>query len=59
MKKSKKRYYRAKELAEYLAIGVSTVWAMEKANKISSIKLSKRVTVFDIEEIENSILKGM
>lgn len=57
MKKSK-RYYRAKEVAEYLAIGLSTVWALAKDGKLTKIKLSSKVTVFDIEEINILLKKG-
>ena len=46
-----KRYYRAKELAEHLGIGLSTVWLYSKQKKIIAIQLSQRVTVFDINEV--------
>ena len=43
--------YRAKELAEYLGIGLSTVWKWAKDGKIKPHNLSKGVTVFDINEV--------
>jgi len=58
MKKTK-RYYRAKEVAEYLAIGLSTVWALAKDGKLTKIKLSSKVTVFDIKEIDMLIAEGV
>lgn len=50
-----KKYYRAKEVSELLGIGLSTVWLYAKQNKITPIKLSERVTVFDIKEINRLI----
>ncbi len=46
-----KTKYRAKELAEYLGIGLSTVWKWAKDGKIRPHNLSKGVTVFDINEV--------
>ena len=43
--------YRAKELAEYLGIGLSTVWKWAKEGKIKAHNISKGVTVFDINEV--------
>jgi predicted DNA-binding transcriptional regulator AlpA len=49
--KNIKKYYRANELAQLLGIGLSTVWLYAKQGKITPKKLSPRVTVFDIDEI--------
>jgi excisionase family DNA binding protein len=46
-----KRKYRAKELAEYLGIGLSTVWKWAKEGKIKSHNISRGVTIFDINEV--------
>ncbi|WP_295004615.1 helix-turn-helix domain-containing protein [Sulfurimonas sp.] len=46
-----KRYYRAKELAELLGIGLSTVWLYAKEGKLKPKKISQRVTVFDIDDV--------
>ena len=46
-----KTKYRAKELAEQLGIGLSTVWKWSKDGKIKSYVISKGVTVFDINEV--------
>ena len=51
MHKEIKKKYRAKELAEYLGIGLSTVWKWAKEGKIKAHNLSRGVTVFDIEEV--------
>ncbi len=53
---STKKYYRAKELAEFLGCGKSTIWYWCAKGKLSRIKLSSRVTVFDIDEV-NKLLK--
>jgi predicted DNA-binding transcriptional regulator AlpA len=45
----------AKEVAEYLGIGISTVWLYAKQGKLKPIRLSPRVTVFDINDIEKFI----
>ncbi|WP_164469440.1 helix-turn-helix transcriptional regulator [Aliarcobacter cryaerophilus] len=51
MENRKKTKYRAKELAEYLGIGLSTVWKWTKDGKIKAYNISKGVTVFDINEV--------
>ena len=57
MNKEIKKKYRAKELALYTGVGLSTIWRWTKQGKIKSHKLSSGVTVFDIDEI-NSILNN-
>jgi predicted site-specific integrase-resolvase len=47
------KYYRANEVAKYLGIGLSTVWYYAKIGKLTPIKLSSKVTVFDIEELNS------
>lgn len=51
MKKRVKQKYRAKELAEYLGVGLSTIWRWVKDSKIRSQKITRGVTVFDIDEV--------
>lgn len=53
MEQNHKKYYRAKEVAKLLGIGLSTVWLYAKQGKITPKKLSERVTVFDIDEVNN------
>lgn len=47
-----KKYMRAKEVATYLSVGLSTVWMYANIGKITPLKLSKRVTVFKIDELD-------
>ena len=55
MKNKFKTKYRGKELAEYLVIGLSTVWKWTKDKKIKSYVISKGVTVFDINEVLDNL----
>ena len=48
----RKQYLRAREVAEYLGIGLSTVWLYAKQGKLNPKKVSQRVTVFDYSEVE-------
>lgn len=50
------KYLRPKELAEYLGIGLSTVWLYTKQGKIKRIKISQKVTVFQVDEVEKALL---
>jgi predicted DNA-binding transcriptional regulator AlpA len=52
---SGKKYLRASEVVEYMGIGLSTVWLYAKEGKLTAKKISKRVTVFSIDEIDNLI----
>jgi len=47
-----KEYLRAKEVAEYLSIGLSTVWLYVKQGKLTPKKPSPRVTLFHINDIK-------
>lgn len=51
----KPKFLRAKELAEYFCIGESTVWYYLKIGKIKSKKISERVTLFDVDEVEQAL----
>ena len=48
-----KKYYRANEVKDYLGIALSTVWLYAKQKKLTPIKLSARVTVFEKSELDN------
>ncbi len=50
---SLKKYYRPKEGAKYLGVGLSTIWLYIKQGKLKTKKLSPRVTVISIEELES------
>ncbi len=52
-----KKYYRAKELAELLGIGLSTVWRHKKQGRITAYKIGLGVTVFNIDEVERDLLQ--
>ncbi len=53
--KTKQKYLRAKAMAEYLNIGLSTVWLYSKQGKLTPKKLSDRVTLFSVEEADRLI----
>jgi len=50
-----KKYLRARGVAEYLGIGLSTVWLYAKEGKLHPKKISNRVTVFCVDDINNLI----
>lgn len=53
-----KRFLRAKEVAEYLSIGLSTVWLYASQGRLTPKRLSARVTVFDIDEVNSLFDEG-
>ncbi len=53
-----KKYLRAKEVAQYLGVGLSTVWHYAKMGKLTAKRISQRVTVFDIDEVNKLINSG-
>ena len=55
MHKEIKKKYRAKELAIYLGVGLSTIWRWTKQGKIRAHQLSKGVTIFDIDEVMSDL----
>ena len=50
------KYMRAKQLAEHLGIGLSTVWLYAKQGKITPKKASDRVTLFEVVEVEKALI---
>jgi len=52
MKQAVQKSVRVKEAALFLGVGVSTVWAYRKRGLITAYKLSDKVTVFKLEELE-------
>lgn len=46
---------RPREAAKYLGIGLSTIWLFAKQGKLSPIKLSARVTIFQKCDLDNFI----
>lgn len=51
MNKLLPRKLRAKQVAKEFGVGLSTIWLYSKQGKITPIKVSERVTVFDTEEV--------
>ena len=49
------KFKRAKDLAIHLGVGLSTIWKWAKDGKIKPIKLSERVTVFNVEDTERAL----
>lgn len=50
-----KQNYRPKEGAEYLAVSIATFWNYVKDGKIKTKKLSPRVTIVSIQELESFV----
>ena len=46
-----KRYFRAKEIATYLGVTITTVWNYVSRGLLTPIKISEHATVFDIQEV--------
>jgi len=46
---------RAKDVAIYLSIGLSTVWMYANQGKLKPIKVSKRVTVFKKSDVDRFV----
>ncbi|WP_298693582.1 helix-turn-helix domain-containing protein [uncultured Sulfuricurvum sp.] len=45
-------HFRDKQAAQYLGVGVSTVWLYAKQGKLHPIKLSPRVTIFKKSDLD-------
>ncbi|HJE02992.1 helix-turn-helix transcriptional regulator [Aliarcobacter thereius] len=56
LEKQTPKYMRAKDLAKHLGIGLSTVWLFAKQGRITPKKITPKITVFNIEEAEKSLL---
>ena len=53
------KFMRAKELAKHLSIGLSSVWLLSKQGRITPLKLSERVTVFNVADVEKALFGGV
>lgn len=49
---SGKKMLRAKEVSSFYGIGKSTVWHYVKQGLINSYKVSEKVTLFKVEELD-------
>ena len=47
--------YRPKEAAEYLGVAISTLWLYIKQGKLTTKKISERVTIIEKKELDNLI----
>ena len=50
-----KENFRAKEAAQYIGVGLSTIWLYAKQGKLKAYKLSDRVTIFKKKDLDNFI----
>lgn len=53
MDNNQKRYYRPKEAAKYLGVSLSTIWRYVNQGRLTCKKLSPRITVFEIDEVND------
>ena len=53
-----KEYFRAKEAAIYLGIGLSTIWLFVKEGKLHPVKLTERVTIFKKTDLDRFVSEG-
>lgn len=51
------KYLRAKEMAKYLGVGLSTIWYWSAKGRLTPKKISERVTLFSVEEA-NRLISG-
>lgn len=49
------KYLRAKAMAKYLNIGLSTVWLWAKQGRLTPKHISDRVTLFSVAEADKLI----
>ncbi|QKF72746.1 hypothetical protein AFAEC_0555 [Aliarcobacter faecis] len=52
----KPKYLRAKDLSNYLGIGLSTLWKYAKQGKITPKKVGPKITVFEVAEAEKNLI---
>lgn len=55
---NKRKTYRAKEISKIYGIGLSTVWKYVKDERLTPIKVSSRITLFDVNEVDSLFLKN-
>jgi predicted site-specific integrase-resolvase len=51
------KYMRAKQLSIYLSIALPTIYLYLRQGKITSIKVSNRITLFNVSEVEKALFK--
>ena len=50
------KFMRVKQIAEHFSIGKSTVWLYAKQGKITPKKISDKVTLFEVVEVEKALI---
>jgi len=50
-------HLRAKAMAKYLGVGLSTIWYWSKQGKLTPKKISDRVTLLSVDEA-NKLING-
>ena len=50
---------RANQVAQRYSIGLSTVWALSKQKKLTAIKVTDKITVFDRKECDEFFSTGI
>lgn len=52
------KYMRAKQLSVYLSIALPTIYLYLRQGRITSKKISNRITLFDVSEVEKALFKN-
>ena len=50
------KFKRPKPMASHIGVSLSTLWNYQKQGRIQSIKVSSRVVLFNVEEVEKALL---
>lgn len=50
-----RQHLRDKQAAAWLGVGISTIWLYVRQGKLKSIKLSPKVTVFSVSDLEEFV----
>ncbi len=50
------KFLRPKPMASHIGVSLSTLWNYQKQGRIQSIKVSSRVVLFNVEEVEKALL---
>ncbi len=50
-----KKFMRAIELSKYIGIGLSTFYMYRKEGRFSGIKVSSKVVIYNVKEVEKAL----
>jgi predicted site-specific integrase-resolvase len=50
------KFLRPKPMASHIGVALSTLWNYQKQGRIQSIKVSERVTLFNVADVEKALL---